>query len=83
MVRSGHGMETQYTLDSTSSSARHKPLSYILAKILAHQRHPVYAEWAEGRWGIEEPGDYLDVGRVVGGVHRLGRATPVLMGMKT
>ena len=76
-------METQYILDSTSCSAGPKPLAYILTEILAHQHHLVYTEWTEGRWGIEEPGDYLDVGRVVGGVHRLGRAAPVLMGMKT
>lgn len=64
-------------LDSASSRTRAEPLSDVLAKVLAHQRHPVNAEGAQGRRGIEEPGDDLDVGRVIGSIDRVGRSPPV------
>ena len=65
-------------LDCTGSGARAEPLAYVLSEILADQRHPVDTEGAEGGWGIEEPGDDLDIGRVVGGIDRMRGATPVL-----
>ena len=64
-------------LDCTGSGARAEPLAYVLSEILADQRHPVDTEGAEGGWGIEEPGDDLDVGRVVGGVDGVRGAAPV------
>ena len=54
-----------------------KPAADLLAQFLASKRHAVDAERAERRGRVEEPGEDLDVCRVLRGKRRVDRFAPV------
>ena len=66
-------------LDCTGSRTGPEPLPDLDSELLADEGHPVDAERTQWRGVVEEPGDDLDVGSVVGRVDRMWWLAPVCL----
>lgn len=73
----GRDLGVLYVLDSIGSDTRAEPFSNICSILLPSQSHPVHAERRFRCRGIQEPCEYVHIGRVISGQHGMWWLSPI------